>query len=71
MATKDLRVSDFFTDDERAIIVRGLEKIMADADKVSASAERMNMLKASKEVQVFKHEVESLKNKMLGKQTLV
>ncbi len=60
-----------FNEAEKALIVKGLDRIISDVEKVSISADRMNIKKAAKEVQIFKHEIETLKNKVLGKVPLL
>ncbi|MFZ3032232.1 MAG: hypothetical protein WA082_04305 [Candidatus Moraniibacteriota bacterium] len=60
-----------FNEAEKSLIVKGLDRIISDVEKVSISADRMNIKKAAKEVQIFKHEVETLRNKVLGKVPLL
>ena len=69
---EDVRITDLKINEiERTLLVKGLDRIISDVEKVSISADRMNIKKAAKEVQIFKHEIETLKNKVLGKVPLL
>jgi len=56
---------------EQAMIVKGLEKLEVDADKLSQSAIRMDIGKAAKEADLFKLGIVKLKHKVMGKETLI
>ena len=67
MAKRNIEIDE----KEQLTLIRGLEKISADAEKIAASADRMNIQKAKHEVEVFKLDIEKLKNKVMGKETLI
>jgi len=56
---------------EKHFIIKGLDKLLIEAEKLSLSAQRMDMIKASKEVNEFKADIEAIKNKVKGQQALI
>lgn len=56
---------------EQGIIIRGLEKIVIEAEKLSISSARMNIGDAMKAAEAFKYEVEEIRDRILGKQKLI
>lgn len=60
-----------FTGDEKAMIVKGLKMLFDDADKVSTAAARMNITKATTEVNYFKDKITELSDKISGQKKLV
>jgi len=72
MAKKTVESSGVVLDEvEKHFIIKGLDKLLIEAEKLSLSAQRMDIIKASREVSAFKLEIEAIKNKIKGQQALI
>jgi glutamine synthetase type III len=58
-------------ENEQIMIVKGLDRLVQDVEKVSASAERMSMDKADKEIKSFKQTIIELIDKVRGQKKIV
>jgi len=57
--------------EEKAMIIRGLRMLEDDAGKILASEQRMGIDKAAGETGYFKEKIQTLTDKVAGKQKLL
>ena len=71
MSEKPKKKTIEFDEFEQSMIVKGLQGVIADAEKISAAAERMSIGNAAKEADKFKKLILELQDKVAGKEKLI